>query len=65
MSIKQRISRAEKALNKGQDQVIFEWVEPDENGNYPPLAPGTKVIDLNHAWENDQNSPGLEPAQRR
>ena len=58
MSIKQRITRAEKALNKGRDQIIFEWVEPDENGNFPPLAPGTKVIEIK--WTD---GPDNEPAQ--
>jgi len=48
MSAKARIKRAEKAL-KPKEQIEIIWLEPDENGNYPPPRPGEKVINLK--WE--------------
>ncbi len=67
MSIKQRMTRAEKALMpKGQVKIVwFENMTID--GEVIPYIPkpGEKVIDLTHAWENDQGGPDLEPAQRR
>lgn len=48
MNLKKRIDKIEKTLN-ASGGVRLEWNEPDENGNYPPVEPGTKVIVLN--WE--------------
>lgn len=45
MSAKTRIKRAEKAI-KPKEQIEFIWLEQDEDGNFPPVQPGTKVIEL-------------------
>jgi len=50
MSAKQRIKRIEAAI-KPKEQLEIIWLEPDENGNYPPVPPGTKVIELK--WDHE------------
>ena len=63
MSIKQRIARAEKALNKGRDEIIYEWFENMTiDGEVIPYIPkpGEKVIDLK--WD-EARDPTPDPDQ--
>jgi len=66
MSIKQRIARAEKALNKGRDEIIYEWFENMTiDGEVIPYIPkpGEKVIDLTNIWRDDRGAESEpEPA---
>jgi len=48
MNAKARIKRAEAAL-KPASEVKYIWLEPDENGEFPPVQPGE--IRINLEWE--------------
>ena len=50
MNLKNRTARIEDALH-ARGGVRLEWIEPDENGNYPPPSPGAKVIEIK--WIED------------
>ena len=48
MNIKERIKKAENALQAG-DGIRLEWIEPDEKGEFLPVRPGE--IRINLKWE--------------
>ena len=52
MNAKSRIKRIENAT-KPKDQIKFIWLEQDENGNFPPIPPGSEVIKL--TWDQRDN----------
>ena len=60
MNLKNRIEKIEQALHAGGG-VKIEWIEPDENGNFPPPTPGAKIIDLSALWAEP---PDAEPVPR-
>jgi len=45
MNLKNRIERIEKAIN-ASGGVRLEWIEQDENGEFPPVQPGEMRINL-------------------
>lgn len=63
MGIKQRIARAERAINRDGDIKLI-WIEPDESGDFPPPGPGETVIALK--WVEGEPDPAEwaeQPAQ--
>jgi len=62
MNLKNRIDKIEKTLNAGGG-VKFEWIEPDENGEYPPATPGAKVITLQ--WDSQDAPPAEDRREPR
>jgi hypothetical protein len=52
MNAKARIKRAESALSSAGGVKLI-WVEPDENGNFPPAPPGSQTITIK--WDTNDN----------
>jgi len=56
VNAKSRIKRIENAT-KPKEQLEFIWLEQDENGNFPPAPPGSKVIEVKWEYETKAIEP--------